>query len=78
MEIGGAIKSVTKGEDDWWTFEHIVSGKSKIQSRTNKEFGILDHVFVGGGIKWNVYVRVVPQSERLYHNLDIYSTGWVE
>ena len=60
MEIGGAIKSVTKGEDDWWTFEHIVSGKSKIQSRTNKEFGILDHVFVGGGIKWNVYVRVVP------------------
>jgi hypothetical protein len=24
------------------------------------EFGILDHVFVGGGIKWNVYVRIVP------------------
>jgi hypothetical protein len=32
MEIGGAIKSVTKGEDGWWTFEHIVSGKSKIRS----------------------------------------------
>jgi hypothetical protein len=27
METGGAMKSVTKGEDDWWTFEHIVSGK---------------------------------------------------
>jgi hypothetical protein len=22
MEIGGAIKSVTKGEDNWWNFEH--------------------------------------------------------
>jgi hypothetical protein len=48
MEIGGAIKSVTKGDDGWWTFEHTVSGKSKIRSRTNREFGILDHVFVGG------------------------------
>jgi hypothetical protein len=25
MEIGGAIKSVTKGGDDWWQFDHIVS-----------------------------------------------------
>ncbi|HZB17777.1 MAG TPA: hypothetical protein VE445_11475, partial [Nitrososphaeraceae archaeon] len=22
MEIGGSIKSVTKGDDGWWTFEH--------------------------------------------------------
>jgi hypothetical protein len=60
MEIGGAIKSVAKGKDGWWTFEHVIAGKSKIRSRTNKEFGILDHVFVGGGIEWNVYVRIVP------------------
>ena len=60
MEIGGAIKSVVKGEDGWWTFEHVMAGKSKIRSRTNKEFGILDHIFVGGGIEWNVYVRIVP------------------
>jgi hypothetical protein len=63
MEIGGAIKSVTKGDDGWWTFEHIVSVKSKIRSRTNREFGILDHVFVGGGIEWNVYARVVPNQK---------------
>lgn len=49
MEIGGAIKSVTKGEDGWWTFEHIVSGNSKIRSQTNREFGILDHVFCKRG-----------------------------
>jgi hypothetical protein len=59
MEIGGAIKSVTKGEDGWWTFEHIVSGNSKIRSRTNREFGNI----VGGGIEWNVYVRVVPNQK---------------
>jgi len=43
MEIGGEIKSVAKGEDGWWTFEHVIAGKSKIRSRTNKEFGILVH-----------------------------------
>ena len=63
MEIGGAIKSVTKGDHGSWTFEHIVSGKSKIRTRINREFGILDHVFVGGGIEWNVYVRVVPNQK---------------
>jgi hypothetical protein len=28
-----------------------MDGKSKIRSQTNKEFRILDHVFVGGGIE---------------------------
>jgi hypothetical protein len=23
-------------------------------------FGIMDHVFIGGGLEWNVFVRVVP------------------
>jgi hypothetical protein len=26
------------------------------------EFGILDHEFIGGGLKWKVYVRVVPNN----------------
>jgi hypothetical protein len=26
----------------------------------SREFGIMDHVFVGGGLGWNVFVRVVP------------------
>ena len=29
MEIGGAIKSVSKGENDWWQFNHIVAGNGR-------------------------------------------------
>ena len=31
MEIGGAIKSVTKSDDDWWDFDHTVAGKGKMK-----------------------------------------------
>jgi hypothetical protein len=27
------------------------------------QFGILDHEFVGGGLEWKVYVRVVPNEK---------------
>lgn len=27
------------------------------------EFRILDHEFVGGGLEWKLYVRVVPNEE---------------
>jgi hypothetical protein len=63
MEIGGAIKSVVKGDDDWWQFEHIVSGKSRVKVNPFPNLGILDHKFVGGGLEWNVYMRVVPNEE---------------
>jgi hypothetical protein len=59
-EIGGAIKSVTKGDDGWWNFDHIVAGKGRMKISPIPEFGILDHEFVGGGLEWKVYVRVVP------------------
>lgn len=32
MEIGGAIKSVTKGDDDWWQFD----GNSTIEIRISE------------------------------------------
>jgi hypothetical protein len=32
MDIGGAIKSVTKGDDDWWQFD----GNSTIEIRISK------------------------------------------
>jgi hypothetical protein len=48
MEIGGAIKSVTKGEDGWWQFDHTVAGKGKMKITTNSDYGILDHQFEGG------------------------------
>jgi hypothetical protein len=63
MEIGGAMKSVTKGDNDWWEFYHIIAGKGKIKVMGIREFGILDHEFVGGGLEWKVYVRVVPNEE---------------
>ena len=34
MEIGGAIKSVTKGDDDWWNFDHNC-GQGKNKSRSS-------------------------------------------
>jgi hypothetical protein len=63
MEIGGAIKSVTKGEGDWWQFDHAVAGKGKMKVTPVSDFGILDHEFVGAGLEWKVYVRVVPNKE---------------
>jgi hypothetical protein len=63
MEIGGAIKSVTKGEGDWWQFDHAVAGKGKMKVTPVSDFGILDHEFVGAGLEWKVYVRVVPNEE---------------
>jgi hypothetical protein len=63
MEIGGAIKSVTKGDGDWWVFDHTVAGKGKMKINRVHEFGILDHEFIGAGLEWKVYVRVVPNEE---------------
>lgn len=69
MEVGGAINSVTKGDDDWWYFDHVVDGKGRMKVIPVPEFGILDHEFVGGGLEWKVYVRVV-------HNEKGSTTTW--
>src|SRR3712207_6696899 len=63
MEIGGAIKSVTKGDDGWWTFEHIVAGKSKLKQISVREFGILDHQFIGGKLEWDVHIRIISNKK---------------
>jgi protein-tyrosine-phosphatase len=60
MELGGAIHSMQKNSDDWYTFDHIIAGKCKMKHTVNQEFKILDHVFQGAGLEWNVYVRVLP------------------
>jgi hypothetical protein len=57
------MKSVTKGDNDWWEFDHIIAGKGKIKVMGIREFGILDREFVGGGLQWKVYVRVVPNEK---------------
>jgi hypothetical protein len=60
MELGGAIHSMQKSSDGWYIFEHIIAGKSKIKLTVNQEFKILNHVFQGAGLEWNVYIRVIP------------------
>ncbi len=60
MELGGAIQSVQKSSDGSYTFDHTIAGKSKMKLTVNQEFKILDHVFQGAGLEWNVYVRVIP------------------
>ena len=60
METGGILKDITKGEDGWWKFYTPV-GEAKLKlDRAVQEVGILDHVFVGNGLVWQVYVRIVP------------------
>jgi hypothetical protein len=60
MELGGAIRSMEKIDDGWWIFDHSVLGKSRMKHTLSREFGIMDHVFIGGGLEWKAFVRVVP------------------
>ena len=56
-ESGGALKNIQKDKDDWWICDSPF-GEAKIRQRQNKEFGILDHDFIGGGGQWTVSCRV--------------------
>jgi hypothetical protein len=60
MEIGGSARSVAKGSDGWWTFDHVVAGRAKMKHAPVRPAGILDHVFAVGGMEWKVYVRIIP------------------
>ncbi|MDF0682399.1 MAG: hypothetical protein P0116_15690 [Candidatus Nitrosocosmicus sp.] len=60
LEIGGAISNIVKDIDDWHTFNHIVAGSARLKIVANdRELGILDHLFEGGGLSWTVYVRII-------------------
>lgn len=61
-ETGGALRSISKGNDGWWSFQ-TPSGNAKVKIHSNREFGILDHDFIGGGITWNVHARIVPNGK---------------
>jgi hypothetical protein len=64
LEMGGEISSLQESDDGWWTFNHASAGRSKMK-HTNSvaECGILDHIFVGGGLTWNVFVRTIPNKD---------------
>lgn len=39
-------------------------GKARIKLKPNKQFGILDHGFIGsGGDSWTVYCRLIKNAE---------------
>jgi hypothetical protein len=63
MEGGGILKDITRGgggEDGWWKF-NTPAGEAKLKlDRVVHELGVIDHVFVGSGLVWQVYVRIVP------------------
>jgi hypothetical protein len=60
MESDGILKDITKGEDGWWKF-NTPAGEAKLRlDRVVQELGVIDHVFVGSGLVWQVYVRIVP------------------
>jgi hypothetical protein len=61
MESGGILKDITKAEEDgWWKF-NTTAGEAKLKlSRVEQELGVIDHIFVGNGLVWYVYVRIVP------------------
>jgi hypothetical protein len=64
MESGGILKNIAKVEgDDWWKF-HTPAGEAKLKlGRVEQELGVIDHVFVGNGLVWQVYVRIIPNQE---------------
>lgn len=64
-EKGGALKNIRKVEtQDLWEVDTPI-GKARIKLKPNKQFGILDHDFIGsGGDSWTVYCRVIKNGER--------------
>ena len=60
LEIGGAISNIINDKDDWYTFNHVVAGSARLKIvANNRQLGILDHLFEGGGLSWKVYVRII-------------------
>jgi hypothetical protein len=60
LETGGAINNVVKDMDGWYSFNHLVAGNARLKIvDKNRELGILDHLFEGGGLSWTVYVRII-------------------
>jgi hypothetical protein len=60
MESGRILKNITKGEDGWWKFNSPAGDARLKLDRVVRGLGVIDHIFVGNGLVWQVYVRIVP------------------
>jgi len=58
-ESGGALKNIKRESDGFWHAD-TPFGSAKIRLRHDKEYGIMDHDFIGGGGEWTVFCRVTP------------------
>jgi len=58
-ETGGALKNIKKENDGFWQADSPF-GSAKIRLRNDKEHGIMDHDFIGGGGEWTVFCRIMP------------------
>jgi len=56
-ESGGALRNVRQ-DGDWWLADSP-AGTARIRLHHNRQFGISDHDFVGGG-EWRVFSRITP------------------
>ena len=52
-----------KGNDGRWTFDHHIAGESRTKYRAIPDLGNLDHIFIGGGLEWHVYVKFIPNED---------------
>jgi len=34
-----------------------------MKHRAIPDLGILDHIFIGGGLEWHVYVKIIPNED---------------
>ncbi|MGC2570825.1 MAG: hypothetical protein WA364_04875 [Candidatus Nitrosopolaris sp.] len=42
---------------------HSIAGESRMKHISDPKFGILDHVFIGGGLEWHVFVRIIANED---------------
>jgi len=56
------MQDAKKNENGWWSF-NTLRGPAKMKFKENKQFGILDHLFVDDEAKWEVPMRVIPNGE---------------
>jgi hypothetical protein len=56
------LKSIKTGKDGWYDMVSK-NGQGRLKMLSNKEYGILDHIFEDPQATWKVFMRVIPNGE---------------